>query len=90
MLYRLASQAFISITPEDLGKINALQRVILGATAIDKARLMEDLPTQNISIKELVPKIQEKLGKYQELYANVIELLKQKDGSFVPDSGGDV
>jgi hypothetical protein len=90
MLYRLASQAFVSITPEDLSKINALQRVILGATAIDKARLMEDLPTQNISIKELVPKIQEKLGKYKELYANVIELLKQKDGSFTPDSGGDV
>ena len=64
--------------------------MITAATAIDKARLMEGLSTENISIRELVPQIQEKLSKFQEVYGRAISMLQKKDGSFEPNIAADV
>lgn len=87
MMYQLATLSLSSITPEDLKKLNALQRVILSATAIDKALLLQGLPNLNVSIRELVPKIQGDLEKYRELQSRIMDVLKQKDGSYAVEGG---
>lgn len=87
ILYQVATMAISSITIEDLKKLNAFQRMITAATAIDKARLMEDLPTQNLAIRDLVPKIQDNLEKMREVYRDALETLQQKDGTHALPEG---
>jgi len=46
----LAERMVVSISDKDIEKINALQRTIASATAVDKMRLLRDESTDNVSL----------------------------------------
>lgn len=46
----IAHRMLESITPEDIAKINAYQRVVSSGIATDKMRLLKDQSTENIAV----------------------------------------
>lgn len=83
-LYEIAELAVLAITPEKLKAASAPQLVTTAAIAIDKARLMEGLSTENMDIRAVVPKIEEQLRATSEAHAQVIEMIRQRSGDYVP------
>lgn len=62
----VADRMLSSITDEDISKINAYQRVVASSIAIDKARLLDNESTQNVSVRGLEGTILEDLNKLKE------------------------
>lgn len=82
MLLELAFLSVSSITFEELKRLNPLQRGTLAAIAIDKARLLLGESTQNISIRELVPRLQAEMEDLTKKRDALIELALGKNGSY--------
>lgn len=57
MFEGMAKKMLASITEEDIQKINAYQRVVSSGIATDKARLLKDQSTDNISIHAMITEI---------------------------------
>lgn len=51
LFYYISDIAFAGIGPEELAKLNPYQRCLIGSIAFDKARLSENLSTENIAIR---------------------------------------
>jgi hypothetical protein len=60
--YYVADISLSSITVGDVQKLNALQRGILAATNVDKARLLEGQSTENISVRGTVEHYESELS----------------------------
>ena len=88
IFYQTALRALSHISDDKLAKLNALQNGILAKLLTEAARLMEGLPTQNISVQDLVPKVQDSLDKTKAMLSEVQDLIKQKDGTFSIQDGG--
>jgi hypothetical protein len=55
----MAHRMLTSITDEDIEKLSAYQRMVSSGIAIDKARLLKDLSTQNVGVKGAIELIDE-------------------------------
>ena len=54
----LAKRMIISITDEDIRRINAYQRPLSAAISIDKTRLLRDQSTENIALHTIVEQVE--------------------------------
>lgn len=81
-LYEIANLSISAITPAKLAAASAPQLITTAAIAIDKARLMEGLSTENMDIRAVVPRIQEQLDATVKAQAEVIELIRQRGGDY--------
>ncbi len=54
----LATRMVVSISDEDITRINAYQRTVAGAIAADKMRLLTGQSTENISLHAIIEKIE--------------------------------
>lgn len=80
LLLELATSSITSIDPEELKKINPLQRVTLAAIAIDKARLLLGESTENISVREYVPQLMDEVDLLMKQKAQILDLVKTRYG----------
>ena len=80
LLLELATSSITSIDPEELKKINPLQRVTLAAIAIDKARLLLGESTENISVREYVPQLMDEVELLMKQKAQILDLVKTRYG----------
>lgn len=84
-LYEIANLSIAAITPAKLAAASAPQLITTAAIAIDKARLMEGLSTENMDIRAVVPRIQEQLDATVQAQAEVIELIRQRGGTYAAE-----
>ncbi|OPY81799.1 MAG: hypothetical protein A4E65_00988 [Syntrophorhabdus sp. PtaU1.Bin153] len=69
----IARRMLASITDQDIGRINALQRTTAAAIATDKMRLLTDKSTQNVSIQEMATQIQADIGDLKRVREILLE-----------------
>ena len=81
LLMELATTAVTSITHEELQRLNPLQRVTLAAIAIDKARLLLGESTENISVREYVPKLMDEVKDLMSQRENIVKLIQSRFGN---------
>ena len=62
----LAKRMIVSISDEDITRINAYQRTIAAAASVDKMRLLRHQSTQNIAIHTIVEEIERKEREARE------------------------
>jgi hypothetical protein len=86
LLLEVATSAIVSITPDDLKALNALQRVTLSAIAIDKARLLMGESTENLAIREFVPKMQGEMTELLKCKDDIMALIKSRYGDKAIDN----
>ncbi len=63
----LAKRMLMSITDDDIHRINAYQRTISAGIATDKARLLRDHSTANISVVQVVQRMDVEQRKVREI-----------------------
>lgn len=80
--YRIADEALDFITPEKLKDSSASALMTISAIGIDKARLLEGLPTENVSIGHLAVSIRDQLSEGKNIRDKIIDLIKSKQGHY--------
>lgn len=74
-MYELLARRMIdSIADKDIDKINAYQRTLSSAVAVDKMRLLRDLSTENIDMKVVACNINELIKQCQEALKDPIPI----------------
>lgn len=76
--YHIAKFSISSLTPDELTKMSPYQRVVVASICIDKARLMDGLSTENIAVRDIVPRLSSKLQELGDGYGRIMQAIQKK------------
>lgn len=85
--YQLADVCLSHIDPRKLERLDAYKLGMLAAIALDKARLIEGQPTENLSFRNLSMSIQGTLNDLQIRKSKVLDMLAVKTGREITSDG---
>ena len=81
-----AERALMFIDEDKLEKMSAYQLMMIAAVGVDKARLLQGLSTENISIKSVKDALLSELDRLKKNRASVIKVL---DGDYIIENKND-
>jgi len=87
MFYRLTTRAIEAISDEKLSKSNAVQLSQIATFSHNNARLAAGLSTDNITVRELVPRLVLQLDETVKKRERILEMIKKRDGSYAIPEG---